>query len=204
MKRSFKEIARTAARYSLKGDYFVLHAARQPGKTTLLQAFCQRVVNGGAVLVREFALGRSAVDICINYAGTTYLVEMKLAGHGSREKALTARLKSRLVAPPAPIVSMPANPGMTIPPGERSISSRTGKLPLLLTRVVPSLLFLGSFAGRFGRINQNNFDFRRFTGQSLLPRQSEGAGFYQRVLEPTVVIHIFSYCGARPILPPIQ
>jgi hypothetical protein len=54
----------------------------------VLQAFLQRVTNGGAELVREFALGRGAVDTCVRYAGRKYLVELKLAGRKSREKSL--------------------------------------------------------------------------------------------------------------------
>jgi hypothetical protein len=45
----------------------------------ILQAFLQRVTNGGAQIVREFALGTGRVDICVHYAGKAYPLEVKLA-----------------------------------------------------------------------------------------------------------------------------
>jgi hypothetical protein len=45
----------------------------------ILQAFLQRVTNGGAQIVREFALGTGRVDVCVHYAGKAYPLELKLA-----------------------------------------------------------------------------------------------------------------------------
>ena len=89
-------------------DYFVLHAARQSGKTTLLweladkinaegkrykenlyqydeaaphlviQAFLQRVINGGGHISREMALGTNRADICVEWEGQKYPIELKL------------------------------------------------------------------------------------------------------------------------------
>ncbi|MDR1519395.1 MAG: ATP-binding protein [Planctomycetota bacterium] len=54
----------------------------------VLQAFLQRVVNGGAELAREFALGRGAADVSVRYAGRSYLLELKLAGREPLERSL--------------------------------------------------------------------------------------------------------------------
>jgi hypothetical protein len=45
----------------------------------ILQAFLQRVVNGGARIEREYALGRGRVDVAVAYAGRVYPVELKRA-----------------------------------------------------------------------------------------------------------------------------
>ena len=45
-------------------------------------------MNGGALILREMATGRGRVDIGILYAGRKYLVELKLAGHGSSDQGL--------------------------------------------------------------------------------------------------------------------
>lgn len=44
----------------------------------ILQAFLQRVVNGGAHIDREFALGRRRLDLCVMMGGNRYLIELKL------------------------------------------------------------------------------------------------------------------------------
>jgi hypothetical protein len=54
----------------------------------ILQAFLQRVVNGGALILREMATGRGRVDLGVIYAGRKYLVELKLAGHGPGDRGL--------------------------------------------------------------------------------------------------------------------
>ncbi|MDR1935800.1 MAG: ATP-binding protein, partial [Candidatus Accumulibacter sp.] len=51
----------------------------------ILQAFLQRVVNGGAQIEREFALGRGRVDICVKYGKKAYPIEVKLAGRPKAE-----------------------------------------------------------------------------------------------------------------------
>jgi hypothetical protein len=48
-------------------------------------AFLQRVVNGGGVIHREFAAGREAVDLVIDYAGERHVVELKRAHNGAVE-----------------------------------------------------------------------------------------------------------------------
>ncbi|GHT48707.1 hypothetical protein AGMMS49982_00530 [Bacteroidia bacterium] len=44
----------------------------------ILQAFLQRIVNGGGQIVREFAAGRDRLDLCIEYEGQKYPIELKL------------------------------------------------------------------------------------------------------------------------------
>jgi RecB family endonuclease NucS len=44
----------------------------------VMQAFLQRIVNGGAVITREMATGTGAVDLCVEYNGRGYLIELKL------------------------------------------------------------------------------------------------------------------------------
>jgi hypothetical protein len=44
----------------------------------VLQAFLQRVVNGGAQVLREFALGTRQADLCVVYNGQKYPIELKI------------------------------------------------------------------------------------------------------------------------------
>ena len=44
----------------------------------VLQAFLQRVLNGGGEIVREMSLGRGALDLGVRFRGATYAVEVKL------------------------------------------------------------------------------------------------------------------------------
>ncbi|MDR1109825.1 MAG: ATP-binding protein, partial [Deltaproteobacteria bacterium] len=47
----------------------------------VLFSFLQRVLNGGADIKREYALGRLRVDICITYKERHYPLEVKIKGH---------------------------------------------------------------------------------------------------------------------------
>jgi hypothetical protein len=51
-----------------------------------LQAFLQRVVNGGAHVHREYALGRRSLDLRLVYQGHSYPIEIKRTGERSLEK----------------------------------------------------------------------------------------------------------------------
>jgi hypothetical protein len=53
-----------------------------------LQAFLQQVTNGGAQIVREFALGTGRVDVCVRYADKAYPLELKLASPKARLQGL--------------------------------------------------------------------------------------------------------------------
>ncbi|MBS3872457.1 MAG: AAA-like domain-containing protein [Firmicutes bacterium] len=44
----------------------------------VLQAFLQRVINGGGDILREYASGRRRFDLCVLYAGKKYPLELKL------------------------------------------------------------------------------------------------------------------------------
>lgn len=63
---------------------------REAAPHLILMAFFQRVINGGGQLVREYALGRRRIDLCVHYAGTRYPVEIKLkTGPKAREEGVT-------------------------------------------------------------------------------------------------------------------
>ena len=44
----------------------------------VLQAFLQRVINGGGAIIREMALGKGALDLGVVFRGAKYAVEVKL------------------------------------------------------------------------------------------------------------------------------
>jgi hypothetical protein len=51
---------------------------REAGPHLLLMAFLQRVINGGGVLTREYALGRRRVDILLKWLKQTIVIELKI------------------------------------------------------------------------------------------------------------------------------
>jgi hypothetical protein len=65
-----------------------LYEYKEAAPHLILQAFLQRVLNGGGHLDREYALGMGRVDICAKYMDKAYPVEVKLAGSKSRERGL--------------------------------------------------------------------------------------------------------------------
>ena len=44
----------------------------------ILQAFLQRVINGGGKIHREFAVGSGRADLCVEYKGYEYPIELKI------------------------------------------------------------------------------------------------------------------------------
>jgi hypothetical protein len=44
----------------------------------IMMAFLQRVINGGGQIIREMAVGKGRLDICIIYEGQKYPIELKL------------------------------------------------------------------------------------------------------------------------------
>jgi DNA-binding sugar fermentation-stimulating protein len=44
----------------------------------LLQAFLQRILNGGGRVERESAAGRGRIDLCVEYKGESFILEIKL------------------------------------------------------------------------------------------------------------------------------
>jgi AAA+ ATPase superfamily predicted ATPase len=55
----------------------------------VLQAFLQRVVNGGGQIAREMATGTRRIDICVHYKEHKYPIELKLRyGDGTQDEGL--------------------------------------------------------------------------------------------------------------------
>ncbi|KAA6302742.1 MAG: hypothetical protein EZS26_001249 [Candidatus Ordinivivax streblomastigis] len=54
------------------------YAYEEAAPHLILQAFLQRVVNGGGRITREFAAGRNRLDLCVEYEGQKYPIELKL------------------------------------------------------------------------------------------------------------------------------
>jgi len=44
----------------------------------VMQAFLQRVINGGGQVIREMAFGRKRIDLCVVYDGQKYPIELKI------------------------------------------------------------------------------------------------------------------------------
>ena len=62
----------------------------------ILQAFLQRVINGGGKILREMAAGKRRLDLCVVYEDYKYPIELKVCGGcrgRSREKVQTEGLE---------------------------------------------------------------------------------------------------------------
>ena len=44
----------------------------------ILQAFLQRIINGGGTIIREYASGRERMDLCVIYENNKYPIELKI------------------------------------------------------------------------------------------------------------------------------
>jgi hypothetical protein len=67
---------------------------REAAPHLILQAFLQRVFNGGGDVQREMATGRDRLDLCINYKGKKYPIEIKInRGAQSVEKGIEQTLR---------------------------------------------------------------------------------------------------------------
>ncbi|MCL2074068.1 MAG: hypothetical protein FWH18_09110, partial [Marinilabiliaceae bacterium] len=51
---------------------------RESAPHLILQAFLQRVLNGGGDIRREMATGRRRLDLCVEYLGKKYPIEIKI------------------------------------------------------------------------------------------------------------------------------
>ena len=51
---------------------------REAASHLILQAFLQRVINGGGHIDREYATGRRRMDLCVHFNGKKYPIELKL------------------------------------------------------------------------------------------------------------------------------
>jgi Holliday junction resolvase len=56
----------------------------------ILQAFLQRVINGGGDIIREIAAGTGRADLCVVFEGYKYPVELKIR---QGEKSLSQGLE---------------------------------------------------------------------------------------------------------------
>ena len=54
----------------------------------VLMAFLQRVVNGGGSIAREMALGSGRLDLCVEFKGHRYALELKMRRNFSHDKSL--------------------------------------------------------------------------------------------------------------------
>jgi hypothetical protein len=65
--------------WALKSEkYFAGLLYTEAGPHILLSAFLQRVVNGGATVIEEYADGLGYADLVVNYAGQNYVIELKI------------------------------------------------------------------------------------------------------------------------------
>jgi hypothetical protein len=80
--------------WALKSEKYLagLHYL-EAGPHILLSAFLQRVVNGGATVIEEYADGLGYADIVVKYAGRNYVIEVKLKDN---HQGPTANLKQLL------------------------------------------------------------------------------------------------------------
>ena len=86
--------------------YFVIHAPRQTGKTTAVQAlareinaagemvalYCtletlQNATDGGGRIIREMAAGSGRLDLCVEFRGRRYAIEVKTSDNFSGDKS---------------------------------------------------------------------------------------------------------------------
>ena len=64
-----------------------VHDYREATPHLVLMAFLQRVINGGGRIEREMALGSRRLDLCVEYRGHRYAVEVKTAKNFAGEKS---------------------------------------------------------------------------------------------------------------------
>ncbi len=60
---------------------------REAAPHIILQAFLQRVINGGGQIVREYALGRQRIDLLVCWQGSRYALELKMKSQYRPEAA---------------------------------------------------------------------------------------------------------------------
>ena len=71
---------------------------QESGPHLMLMAFLQRVINGGGRITREYALGKDALDLLIEWRGARYAIEVKLRRHTTTETKGIAQLAGYLDA----------------------------------------------------------------------------------------------------------
>src|SRR5215468_3021741 len=61
-------------------------AYREAGPHLMLMAFLQRIVNGGGKVVREYGLGRGALDLVVEWKEQRHAIEVKLRRDATTEQ----------------------------------------------------------------------------------------------------------------------
>lgn len=69
---------------------------KEAGPHLVLMAFLQRVLNGGGRIVREMATGTRRLDLCVEYEGGRYPIEIKLRRSGKTEQQGIEQLSTYL------------------------------------------------------------------------------------------------------------
>ncbi len=70
---AFQEFWRTDGHLAAAGFFY-----REAGPHLMLQAFLQRILNGGGQIEREYALGRGALDLLVRWKDERYAIEVKV------------------------------------------------------------------------------------------------------------------------------
>lgn len=60
---------------------------KEAGPQLVLNAFLQRVVNGGGKITREMALGSGRMDLCVEFRGARYALELKMRANYRPEQS---------------------------------------------------------------------------------------------------------------------
>jgi hypothetical protein len=69
---------------------------RESGPHLMLMAFLQRIVNGGGRIEREYALGRGALDLIIEWRGTRSVIEVKVRRDSHTEERAIEQIAAYL------------------------------------------------------------------------------------------------------------
>jgi hypothetical protein len=71
-------------------------AYREAGPHLMMMAFLQRTINGGGKIVREYALGRGALDLVVEWKGQRHAIEVKLRRDTTTEQRALDQVASYL------------------------------------------------------------------------------------------------------------
>jgi len=76
--KDFQEFWRENSEIWIKRYKENLYQYDEAAPHLVLQAFLQRVLNGGGYIIREMALGTKRADLCVVYEGQKYPIELKI------------------------------------------------------------------------------------------------------------------------------
>jgi hypothetical protein len=85
---SFEENITNLKTVILRIRHLLEHKYDEAAYSFILMSFLQRLVNGGALVLREYAQGRRSVDLCIIFNKRKYFLEMKIKGQKKLEDSL--------------------------------------------------------------------------------------------------------------------